>query len=267
MFRRIFVPLDGTPFSEFALPPAAALARRTSAAIDLVHVHVVGPQESLMDCAASWGCAADGADTRAARWLEGRAVALRREAVVPVNAHSVCGNVVEVLCEEIAALGADLVIMATHARHGLERARLGSVGDAIVRLAAAPVLLVQPAHARSLQSEVRRILAAHDGSAFSRQIVPHARALACATGAGLSLFRASDAREILARAEQLDADVIALATHGHGGVTRMLLGSMADEIVGSTTRAVLLVRPHPGQRATRGFARVRAESERMEHVQ
>jgi nucleotide-binding universal stress UspA family protein len=39
MYRRILVPLDCTPFGDQALPYAVAIARRTGASIELVHVH------------------------------------------------------------------------------------------------------------------------------------------------------------------------------------------------------------------------------------
>jgi len=38
-------------------------------------------------------------------------------------------------------------------------------------------------------------------------------------------------------------DLIAMATHGHGGVARMLLGSVADKVVRSASTPVLLRRP------------------------
>jgi nucleotide-binding universal stress UspA family protein len=51
--------------------------------------------------------------------------------------------------EEIAAqcydVGADLLVMATHGRSGLERAILGSVAEKALRLAPCPVLTVRPA--------------------------------------------------------------------------------------------------------------------------
>ena len=40
MFRSIMVPLDGSPFAEYALPYALRIARRTGAHIGLVHNHV-----------------------------------------------------------------------------------------------------------------------------------------------------------------------------------------------------------------------------------
>jgi nucleotide-binding universal stress UspA family protein len=44
-------------------------------------------------------------------------------------------------------------------------------------------------------------------------------------------------------------DIIAMATHGRGGMRHMLLGSTADEVVRGTTRPILLLRP-PGLRST-----------------
>jgi nucleotide-binding universal stress UspA family protein len=48
---------------------------------------------------------------------------------------------------------------------------------------------------------------------------------------------------ILEAADLADADLIALASHGRGGLPRVVLGSVADKIVRGTTRAVLVVRP------------------------
>lgn len=44
-------------------------------------------------------------------------------------------------------------------------------------------------------------------------------------------------------AERLSCDVICLATHGRTGLTKALLGSVAQEVLQNSTRPVLLVRP------------------------
>jgi len=51
------------------------------------------------------------------------------------------------------------------------------------------------------------------------------------------------ARAILWAADQLNADLIALATHGRGGLARLLLGSVADKVVRGANVPVLVRQP------------------------
>ena len=51
------------------------------------------------------------------------------------------------------------------------------------------------------------------------------------------------ANAILSYAADKGVDLIALATHGRGGVSRWLLGSTADKVIHSASVPVLLVRP------------------------
>jgi nucleotide-binding universal stress UspA family protein len=44
-------------------------------------------------------------------------------------------------------------------------------------------------------------------------------------------------------AKELEADVIAMATHGYGGVRRTLLGSVADKLLRISPLPVLIARP------------------------
>jgi nucleotide-binding universal stress UspA family protein len=48
---------------------------------------------------------------------------------------------------------------------------------------------------------------------------------------------------ILRLAEDHDVDVIAMATHGRGGVSRAVLGSAADKVIRGAHRPVLVHRP------------------------
>lgn len=56
------------------------------------------------------------------------------------------------------------------------------------------------------------------------------------------------ARAILDLARRVGADLIAMSTHGRGGVRRLMLGSVADKVVRGADAAVLLIRPHAGDR-------------------
>lgn len=56
------------------------------------------------------------------------------------------------------------------------------------------------------------------------------------------------AKKILAQAEQLDADLIILGSHGFGAVSRLLLGSVSTRVLKKAGRPVLIVpfeRPDP----------------------
>jgi len=49
---------------------------------------------------------------------------------------------------------------------------------------------------------------------------------------------------IVAYASESDADLIALATHGRGGLGRLVFGSVADHVLKESGLPILLIRPH-----------------------
>lgn len=53
----------------------------------------------------------------------------------------------------------------------------------------------------------------------------------------------SPAAEVVAAAKDLHADLICIGTHGRGGLSRVLLGSVAEEVVRDAPCPVLTVRP------------------------
>ena len=175
--------------------------------------------------------------------------------------------------------GVDLILMTTHGRGGASRVWLGSVADALLRQTRVPLLLVRPSRDPG-RGPFRRILVALDGSPRAEAVLPGALALAARPAgrvtllrvvpprAGLATSAAEDldriaaalvdagvavtpriveddhpAHAILRTGEELDADLLALATHGRGGVSRMVLGSVTDKVVRGTDRPVLVVRP------------------------
>jgi nucleotide-binding universal stress UspA family protein len=52
----------------------------------------------------------------------------------------------------------------------------------------------------------------------------------------------NDAEEILDHAGQKDIDLIAMSTHGRGGVKRFLLGSVAEKLLRHSPKPIFLVR-------------------------
>lgn len=59
------------------------------------------------------------------------------------------------------------------------------------------------------------------------------------------VHRGDVARAIRTVAARVGADVVCLASHGRSGVGRLVLGSIAEEVVREETRPVLVVRQHP----------------------
>ena len=58
------------------------------------------------------------------------------------------------------------------------------------------------------------------------------------------LIRAGDpASEIIKAANELNADLIVMATHGRTGIEHFLLGSVAERVVREAARPVMTVRP------------------------
>lgn len=53
---------------------------------------------------------------------------------------------------------------------------------------------------------------------------------------------------ILDAAGDLDVDLVAIATHGRGGMSRVLLGSVTDKLVRASTRPTLVYRPQQRER-------------------
>lgn len=72
---------------------------------------------------------------------------------------------------------------------------------------------------------------------------------------GQVLLRTGDARDVINHtASELGADLIVMSTHGRRGVSRALLGSVAETVVRTAPCPVLSVRLHPEPHAGRSAA-------------
>ncbi|MHB1224306.1 MAG: universal stress protein [Gemmatimonadaceae bacterium] len=60
---------------------------------------------------------------------------------------------------------------------------------------------------------------------------------------GLVVLDSDPARTILRVADERGADLVAMSTRGHGGLTRMIVGSVTDKVVRGSGLPVLVVRP------------------------
>jgi nucleotide-binding universal stress UspA family protein len=145
MYQRILVPIDGSQTSERALHEAIRVANR-EAQLRLVYVLV---ENYLLD--AEGYAYIDLADLQKAMRHSGeRALALAAEKVRQAGATAETAlleasgeRIASVIENEARHWQADLIVIGTHGRSGLNRLLLGSVAEGVVRVATAPVLLVR----------------------------------------------------------------------------------------------------------------------------
>lgn len=182
MFQMILVPLDGSLFSEHALPLACSIARQASADravtlhLVLVHVPVYSAMMATDAYVGNVPVIDDRLDAeyreREQAYLTSLCTRLRRMVNLDVRYCLIDGPVSAALVEHAAAINADLIVMTTHGRGGASRVWLGSVADGLVRHCGVPTLLSRP-HEPSPPLEqvhpMRRILVPLDGSPLAEQ--------------------------------------------------------------------------------------------------
>ena len=175
---------------------------------------------------------------------------------------------------EAEKIQADLIILGRYGRTALVRLFMGSVTARVVGLSPANVLVVPGGASLAF----RRLLIAADGSEFSRAALTEA--LAMARQAEAQLLGVAVAREegeileaqelvhqMLSAANQAgvsfegfspqglaadegiirvavanQADLIVMGSHGRTGFQRLLLGSVAERVIGQTPCPVLVVK-------------------------
>ena len=186
---RILFPTDFSPFSAHALRHAMALARRFKARLKAVHVipHVFPAGDS---------------DYFAAPWLmtpetRKNVEEEMRRFLAPVREARI--NHETEVCEgdpwrEVVSLAeempADLVVMGTHGRGGLEHLFLGSVAEKLIRRLPCPVLTVCHEEGRTWEAPglITRIVCATDFSETSAEAVQMALGFAQENQAELTLL-------------------------------------------------------------------------------
>jgi len=146
-FKRVMVPLDGSPLAAQALPLAVDLAERAHA--DLLLLQAVEASIEAYPSIAPLGRPdlmpsemLRMLRVRAGQQLEEQAATLRGRSL-PIATHVVNGHAAEAIIDEASRQSVDLLVIATHGYSGLKRWALGSVTDKVLHAATTPLLLVR----------------------------------------------------------------------------------------------------------------------------
>ncbi|MCS7206450.1 MAG: universal stress protein [Dehalococcoidia bacterium] len=156
-YKRIIVPLDGSPLAEEVLPHAETLASLCQAEVALVQVVPLVNQVLNMGLAGGPDVgpyppahiealtkAMEAEVERAKAYLEHTAERLRRKGL-RVSTQVRRGDAGEEIVAAAREGQADLIAISTHGRSGLSRLVFGSVAETVIRQAGVPVLVIKPA--------------------------------------------------------------------------------------------------------------------------
>ena len=151
MYHHILVPLDGSATANRGLIEAIGLALDQKACLHVLHVVDDSPVVVQMSSATNHE-QTERARVRMSSQLEYGAALLgkakRAAADAGVQAETrlreiAQERIAEVIVEEAAKVGCDLIVMGTHGRRGISRLMMGSDAELVVRISRVPVLLVR----------------------------------------------------------------------------------------------------------------------------
>lgn len=185
------------------------------------------------------------------------------------------------ILEVVKDVHAEMIVIGTEGRTGWDRLRLGSTAEAVVREAPCPVLTVHgglagdaPRHPAGIR--LRRLLVATDFSSYAGAAIQTVARLAATFDATVCLLHAAESsadrkpaerrlaklvqdlrhqkieaesvcvagdpvETILTQAAAWQADLIAVGTQGRRGLSRALLGSVAEALLKRAGCPVLTV--------------------------
>lgn len=144
-YKKIVVPLDGSGWSQRAVPHAADIARDNNAELILLHV-LRPPAHEYTDQLALAGqdSQLDQLREQMRQYLVGVRSELR-SVQLNVRCQVIEGvGVAHLICDYVNNEGVDLVVMSTHGRSGITQFLFGSVANKIIQCLKVPVLLVHP---------------------------------------------------------------------------------------------------------------------------
>jgi nucleotide-binding universal stress UspA family protein len=146
MYQRILAAVDGSSTSDRALQEAIRLAKDQQAALHIVNVIDLVPliwDVEFMDSDAIQRALRQVGRTVIDRAREtAKSTGVEAEALlaeIGTPGQRVAGRIVEAA----RAWPADLLVIGTHGRRGLDHLLLGSIAEGVMRLAPMPVLLVR----------------------------------------------------------------------------------------------------------------------------
>ena len=277
-FPKILVCTDGSPDSEGAVTAALNLAKTTGSTVFLLEVlfYLAGYELQAPDTLAPPMVNMElmqAQETAAKERLEARKAEAAGEGVLLTPRVRTGSSAYEGILEEVGETQPDLIIMGRHGYTGLTRLLMGSVTARVIGHSSCNVLVVP----QEAPLSFKRLLVASDGSPFSEAAWTEALSLAKTMGSDLiGVSVAASDRDIPAAtkvvrtleeaasqqglaldtmipmgrpeegivkaADFKNASLIIVGSHGRTGLKRLLMGSVAERVIGDAKCPVLVVK-------------------------
>ncbi len=145
MYENILIPVDGSEVSNSAARQGFELASRLGSkvtllyAVDTAILTAPGAESAMANVDAMRESLMEQAEKLMAS-LKGTAAAMGVEPGIIIAEGNVPDEILRIAHER----GADLIVMGTHGRRGLNRLLLGSVAESVARKSHCAVLLIRP---------------------------------------------------------------------------------------------------------------------------
>jgi len=267
--RSILLATDGSEFSSGAIREAIRLAKDRGARLYIISVAQVNP--------VIMGNTPDVAEA-----IEKKTMDILNEAKGKATNEGVEVETIfhegeephDFIVDEAEKRSADVIVMGRRGLRGLKKLMMGSVTAMVIGHSKVPVFVVP----RAGELKFKSILVCTDGSEHSKKAVELAINLARACGSRLMAISVAKREELLDEAKGIlkdvtvsaetegvkvetitvigtpyeaitttaqikDVDLIVIGTHGRTGLGKVLMGSVAERVIGLAHCAVLVVKP------------------------
>jgi nucleotide-binding universal stress UspA family protein len=274
--KKLLIPLDFSDCSLNALQIAYQLAPKTQA--QLVLLHVVEPVYSYVGAADGMYLSAE-VEQKYLESLVASAeekiqeIAQKTEfAGLSIETQVKVGSMFTTVQKTVETDAIDLIVMGTQGVSGIDEILVGSNTEKIVRMATCPVLTIR--HPTQVQ-DFKKIILATDLHSENRTVIEQIQALQNLLEAHIYLLYVNEPGDFQAQrnieerkdefvrffglknysfqlycdksieagilhfAEDIQADLIILLTHQRSGISHLVAGSIAEDIVNHSPRPVL----------------------------
>jgi nucleotide-binding universal stress UspA family protein len=277
VYKKIVIPLDGSPLAEVALPYAEEIAGKMGSEIVLLTVLPSEEPEEYQNHHLYTKKIVDLTRRQVEKYLkdpEGK--------TIKVGTATRVGNPAEGILDYVDKGYRCLIVMATHGRSGIGRWAVGSVADKVVRATSRQPLLLIRAKGSHPDVRAKRILKKAlvplDGSTVSEAVIPYISEVAhnlhmeitllkviaktnnsfastetylhdwCrrleekGISAGYEVRIGAAADQIIDLADETASDLVAMSTRGQTAINLWSLGSVAQKVLIGGNTPLLLIR-------------------------